>query len=301
MKPQIVLYVALLPGALLVAAPADAVIMAAMNLGEQRSYSWTASVTDDARTYEIAGKTARAGYTWVRLPMVEQIARRLGRAAEPDIEALFNGPENCVIRTDGQWVRVEDLPRRHPDWVEQNSWLSGHRSMILHHPGPGMGIGFNDPLDPFGNDPFASLLLLPPLPPEEEDRPYSNAQFALSHPHDELAVIVSSHATMNVRGKRAEGLLTDLGAQLLLVREGQDEIEPIVAAGRYELTVEDGVVTRYNLWLEGLLYVDRKRVHVRQSSQTTISGLGSTVVDVPADARRLLDGRRLLAGLEIRR
>jgi hypothetical protein len=293
---------ALLPGAVAFGTPADRAILAAMRLGEQQNYSWTTSVTDDARTYEVSGKTSKAGYTWVRLPMVKALAQRLGRDAEPDIEAVFRSNDHFVIRADGSWMMVEELPRRHPDWIDRDYWVVGHSTRVLH-PSLGSGIGFHDPLDPFahdpldpfGNDPFPPLLAVPVMAPGDEKRPYSNAQFGLSRPHDELAVIVSSHESMEVRGDTAAGVLTDLGAQLLLVREGQNNIQPVVAGGMFQMTIQNGIVTRYDLRLEGILYVDKKRVHVRQGSRTSINNIGSTYLNVPEDARRVLDGERLLA------
>jgi hypothetical protein len=37
-----------------------------------------------------------------------------------------------------------------------------------------------------------AMIVVPPSSASEERRPHSNAQFALSLPHDELSVIVSS-------------------------------------------------------------------------------------------------------------
>jgi hypothetical protein len=57
----------------------------------------------------------------------------------------------------------------------------------------------------------------------------------------------------------------DLGAQLLLVRDGQDHIKPLCAAGLFKLVIKNGIVTRYTLRLEGILLVDRK-IHVHRES-----------------------------------
>lgn len=130
-----------------------------------------------------------------------------------------------------------------------------------------------------------------PLSGPASRRGYSNAQFALSRPHEELAVIVSSHTELKVEGDRATGTLSDLGAQLLLVHAGQDGIEPVAAAGEFdELIIRGGIVTRYRLRLEGILLVGRKRIIVRQASDTVIKQVGSTSFEVPEEVRQKLEG-----------
>src|SRR5947208_10488439 len=92
-------------------ASSEAVVLAAMRLSDDSSYSWTSSVEDDARAYVIDGRTSRSGYTSVTLPMVEPIADRLGRDADSQIEALFNSTGKCVIRVGARWKTVGELPK----------------------------------------------------------------------------------------------------------------------------------------------------------------------------------------------
>lgn len=283
MKPLFTPLLAVTAAATLSGGPAEQAIIAAMKLAEQPSYSWNSTVIDDARSYEIEGKTVQAGFTWLRLPMVKSIARRLGREADCEIEAIFNRQNLVVIRTDRGWRTLRELPKERwsvPDDVELWPALPSARA--------GAGT-WPDPLA--APDPFS----LPPLvmhrfPREETDnRPYSNAQFALCHPHDELAVIVSSFIELKCDGGVISGTLSELGAQLLLVRDGLDEIKPLAAAGVFRLHVKDGIVVRYQLRLEGILQLERKRkVHVHQLSTTSIAGIGSTQFEVPADARQRL-------------
>jgi hypothetical protein len=42
------------------AAPTDLAIVAAMKLPDAPNYSWVSEISDDARTYEIVGKTDRS-------------------------------------------------------------------------------------------------------------------------------------------------------------------------------------------------------------------------------------------------
>ena len=263
--------------------PADRVILAAMRVGEMKNYSWTASVMDDARSYTIEGKTQKGGYTWARLPMVASLAQRLGRDADTDVEAIFKGASDSVIRTDQGWRRPRELPKHLREWHDHYVILPVTRS---HRPLWGVEDGNLE--DPWETTP---ILVAPPprYAEDEERRPYSNAQYGISHPHEELAVIVSSYTTLNISGDCATGTLTDLGAQLLLVREGQDHISPLCAAGMFKLYLKNGMVVRYQLRLEGILLVERKKVHVHQASNTTISNVGVTQFSVPDEARHRLE------------
>jgi hypothetical protein len=281
MKPFLILAIA---GALPVAAhadPADRVVVAAMTLSEQPNYTWHSVVTDDARTYDIDGKTDQSGFTWIRLPLVKSMAERLGRDAEPQVEAVFHGNTRFVVRTDRGWKTLQELPKRRRDFDDDVAFWPAPPSGRARSGGGSMG-GF-DPLDPF------PPVMVVSRPRDDDDRrPYSNAQFALSHPHEELAVIVSSYAALSVDGEIAMGTLTDLGAQLLLVREGQEQIQPVRAAGAFKLVVKNGSVTRYQLRLEGILVVDRRKVLVHQESSTELTQVGTTRVGLTDDLRRKL-------------
>jgi hypothetical protein len=258
---------------------ADRVTIAAMHLSEQPNYSWSVAVSDDVREYTIEGKTELGGYTWKRLPMVKSVAQKLGRTAEPDVEAYFRSESEFVLRAEGGWRTWSELPKRHPDWRDgMDSWSISPRSSpwgsaaIVHH-------------DPFDS---TRVIIFQPAPVSADQPRYSNAQFAMSRPHEELAVIVSSCTHLEVDGNEAVGVLSDLGAQLLLVRDGQTHLNPIRAGGAFRLLMRDGVVTRYQLHLEGVLFVDRERVHVHQRSTTEIRAVGETRLDVPDEVRRKL-------------
>ncbi len=266
------------------AGPVDDAIIAAMSLSENPDYSWRSSVTDDVRTYEIEGKTVPAGWTWQRQPMPDTIARRLGRGASYELEAIFKDTHTYVIRTDDGWRQLEELPKRHPDWHGGVEWIYVTQPL---GPTPDM------PADAWQYASFGlpQTIAIPVIrQQQEEGRAYSNAQFALALPHRELEVIVSSCSSFESDGTTAHGTLTDFGAQLLLVHEGHEYIQPVTAAGRFTLWIQDGVVARYKIELEGILEVDGKQVFVRQSSNTTVSKLGETSFYIPGDAlRRLLD------------
>jgi hypothetical protein len=129
----------------------------------------------------------------------------------------------------------------------------------------------------------------PTVVAERGDRRYSNLQLGISHPHEDLGVIVGSHVALSVEGDTVAGSLSDLGAQLLLVRDGQDSIEPIHAAGTFRIWLRNGIVARYQVRLEGVLNVQvpsgRRRVEVRQVTDTTLKDVGTTAFEVPEPAR----------------
>lgn len=265
--------------------PVDLAIVAAMRLSEQPSYSWRSTVSDDARVYDLEGKKDQSGYTWMRLPMVKEFARRLGRDAGTELEAVFRSGTLYVVRTERGWQTIHELPRRTWDWSDDfDPWVAPTATRA------NLGAAALAGLDPWGHASLPPMVLSPaPAADEEHDRPYCNAQFGLSEPHAELAVIVGSFTAMTVEGNVASGTLSDLGAQLLLVREAQDHLQPLVAAGVFKLYLQGGVVTRYDLRLEGILQVDRRRVRVRQQSTTHLSRIGATTVEVPDEARRKLE------------
>lgn len=263
--------------------PTERAVLAAMKLSEQPNYSWLCTVVDDARSYEIEGKTQLNGPTWVRLPMVLSIARRLGRWAGEDVEAIFRGNDACVILTGRGWEGFRELPKRNANWDEVDEarfgmfWRNGPRVTAP------VGVSAIDP-----SSTLAHLLAAAPADDRDDAPPYSNAQFGISRPHEELGVIVSCQTSLQVDGDMVAGTLSDTGAQLLLVRDGQEDIKPLAAAGTFRLQILNGTVVRYALKLEGLLEVGGRRVHVHQISSTVVTNVGTTKVDAPRDARRKL-------------
>lgn len=246
----------------------DAVIVAAMRLSEEPNYRWTTSVVDDARTYEIHGQTTSSGFTRVKMPMVSSVRRRLGRSVtDTEIEAIFKGNVKCVLATEEGWLTPDELP-----------------PPVERPPADGLPTGVLAGI--LGTTP-------PPRPVKKEPDSYSNLQLGISPPHEELGVIVTSHLEMTVNGDTATGVLNNVGAQLLLVRDGQREISPLEATGSFKLWLRDGVVTRYQLQLDGVLSIatpaGRKQIRVRQNTDTSIKAIGTTVVDVPLEARQKLD------------
>jgi hypothetical protein len=263
------------------AGPVEDAIAAAMALSEQPNYSWTATVADDAQSYQIEGKSRAGIWNWVRQPMVRSVAQRMGREAVPDLEAVFKGTTDGVVRTGRGWQRLRELAWLEPvlddDPPPLDEVFPGIRSSrmlgmnIVEMPSPG---------------PQARRLAA------EAPQLYTNAQFGVSPPHQELAIIVSSYTDLKVEGDVATGTLDEAGARLLLVRDGQAHVAPLAAGGVFKLSLLQGQVVSYLLELEGLLELsepDRNgRVLVHQKSNTVLRDVGTTNFEIPPEALKKL-------------
>lgn len=257
--------------------PVEDAIVASVRLSNEANYSWTSTIVDDARTYDIQGQTDRSGFTRARMPIINSVRRKMGRSVtDTQIETIFRGNVACVLLTDAGWQRPDELPE--PE--DQTTSPIGR---------PAIAIG-TSPTSGIQTHSLPSSHVPAPRA-EEKPRPYSNLQLAISLPHEELGVIVSSHQTFHVEGDTVTGNLTDLGAQLLLVRDGQPDITPIRAAGSFTLWLRNGIVSHYHLKLEGILEVKTGRsrnptqILVQQSATTQIRKVGTTQVDIPDEAR----------------
>lgn len=258
------------------AGPAEDAVVAAVRLSEVPSYSWLTTVSDDARTYEIEGRTVRGGYTRVKMPVVNTLRRRLGNLADPQVELIFRGNVACVLRTDEGWFLQHELPEEHDPFEEPRHVPPPPGGMVTARPNTGAPLigGLGKQRNRRG--------------PDAEPRSYSNLQLAISHPHEDLGVIVGSHATFEADGDTVAGDLTPVGAQLLLVRDGQSHITPIRASGSFRLWLRGGHVVRYSLKLEGTLSIEsprgRTHVNVQQTSTTVVRDIGTTKFEVPPEA-----------------
>ncbi len=271
---------------LTLAGPVEDAIQAAVRLSEHANYSWVTTIADDARTYDIRGQTQRGGYSRIKMPVINSVRRQLGRSVtDTQIEFFFRGNVACVVETERGWRRPDELPL--PELVDAGT--SGGNDVISLPTGSG-------PVPADGSILRGSVVRLPkPRPPADKTpRAYSNLQLAITHPHEDLGVIVGSHATFTVEGDIVTGALTELGAQLLLVRDGQAYVTPLQAAGVFKLWIREGLVTKFQVRLEGILDVHlpngRRRIRVNQVSDTVVREVGTTQFDVPEQAREKLGG-----------
>ena len=262
------------------AGPAEAAIVAIMKLSDAPSYSWVATVADDARTYDIFGKTIRGGFTEVKMPVINSVRRKLGRSAtDTQIALIFRGNVECVIKTDDGWRKPSELPM-----------LAWNQSRPMRTGTPARASVFGIPR----GSSQGSMSRLPATATRDidVDRGYSNLQLGISHPHEELGVIVGSHEGLQVEDDVVTGSLSALGAQLLLVRDGQKYIEPLAARGTFKIWLRDGTVTKYQVTLEGTLNIHlqsgRRKVQVHQVTDTVLRDVGTTAFEVPAQAREKL-------------
>jgi hypothetical protein len=283
MKRQVLLLITLLGSINAHAESIEEAIVAAMKLSEENSYSWHCSVFDDAQSYEIEGKTFN-GYTWQRQPMPKSIGKRLGRGAGHRLEAIFKDAHQYVIATENGWKTLGELPKQHDDW-QDGYWIYVTTPLSRSADMPADESQYN----PFG---LPQAIYMPVISDDDGDhRVYTNAQFALSLPHQELALIVSCHTSLDVTGNVAVGSLSDIGAQLLLVHDGHEYIRPVIATGRFKLWLSGGAVVRYIVELAGIVLVERKPVYVRQNSTTVLKDVATTTFDLPSDAHRRLASR----------
>jgi hypothetical protein len=221
------------------------------------------------------GRTIRGGFTLVKMPVVNTVRRRLGRSVtDTQIDLIFRGNVDCVIDTDRGWKKPADLSLPEEE-IDEDASVSAGSSI------PGIG-SMNGGV----------TLPQPRKRPSPEERHYSNLQLAICHPHEELGVIVSSHHEFKVEGDIVTGTLTDLGAQLLLVHDGQKDITPVAAAGTFKLWLRDGMVAKYQVRLEGVLDIatpkGRRKIEVHQTVETILKDIGTTSFEVPDSARKQL-------------
>jgi hypothetical protein len=257
------------------ASPIDDAIVAAMKLSEAPNYSWSCAIVDDAKSYDIDGKWAD-GFAWQRQPMPKTVGERIGRDAGYDLEAIFHGPLEYVVRTGQGWRTLAELPKRDPFCEENNNWIYTSAPLLRT---ADMPADVNDLS--FGLPP---AIWVPIVRDRDDTHVYSNAQFALALPHRELAIVVSSYDAFKVDGNTATGSLTDVGAQLLLVHQGHEYIRPVVAGGRFKLWFTNGLVTKYTIDLAGVVVFEEKPIYVRQTATTVVKDVGTTGFYIPPDA-----------------
>ena len=254
------------------AGSSERAIIAAMHLSEQPNYSWLSLVEEKSGSYEIEGKTTTAGITWVRIPMLTAIARKLGREADTQLEVYFDARRLGVVRIGEAWHLPSEIADQRENNERPRTMFRGSAAGRFGIPG-GQSIGAAAPF----------------LESKQASRPMTGQLFAVPHPHQELAILVSSHSHLTADGDVVTGALTEMGAALLLVREGQSDVEPLTTAGTFKLWLKNGVVTKYQLKLEGQLLVGHlKRVNVQLSSTTLLKDVGTTRLEVPAEAREKL-------------
>jgi hypothetical protein len=267
---RLVVLFALIGGAgRLAAGPVEDGIVAAMNLSERPNYSWLSVVDDDARSYEIKGQTSREGFTRIRMPVINAIRRRLGRETTDNVvDAIYHGNVDCVFATDNGWKRLAELP---PPPEPKTPLL---------RPGGVRGLGLVGVMEPKP----------PKVDEENETQPFSNLQPGITHPHEEIGVLISSGTNWRAEGDSLSGSLNELGVQLMLVRDGHPEITPEGGKGSFTIWIRDGLVYRYKVRLSGVLAIKTakgiRRVSVKQNTTTLIQNVGSTQVNVPEEVRQ---------------
>jgi hypothetical protein len=268
------------------AGPIEDAIVAAMRLAEEPNYSWSSTISDDVLTYDLHGQTHVGGFTRVTMPLGDELRRQLGRSVlDSQLQLIFRGNVRCVIATEEGWKTADELP-----WSSNRDYDDFSTFAI---PSAALGRGHPGGMSALGGTAGRGSLIRPKPGLRRQGRPshlYSSLRLAVSHPHEDLAVIVSCHDDLQVDGDVVTGTLNDLGSQLLLVRDGQDDVEPLHASGTFKLWIRGGLVTKYQVRMEGVLEVRRQRVEVHQTTTTVVTAVGTTEFDVPDEVRSKLGG-----------
>lgn len=256
------------------AGPNNQAVIAAMKLSERPNYSWHTTIEVGSGSHVIDGKTNPHGYTWVQMPMNSALARRLDREGEHALEAYFYGKNASVVRAGNGWRTLAELPAsRERSEARKTPLVRGSA-----HTGT---FGASTP-PPGAMPPFV-------LNDKPNPRAYSSVRFGVTHPHEELAIIVSCATTFEADATIVTGVLSDTGAALLLVRDEQTDVSPLAAAGEFKLWLRNGCVVKYHLKLEGLLAINRRKVSAHVYSTTVLHDIGSTRVTVPDEVRAKLE------------
>lgn len=245
------------------AGPVETAIVAAMKVSEARNYRWVSTVQDDARFYPVEGRTEIGGYTWISMPVVASLRRKLGAGNSDPLTAIYKGAKACVIQTPNGWKTPAELAEGAPPAPAQPPRRQSP---------PGQNGGLRVPNNPIR---------------------YSNLQQTLSHPHEEIDVIIGSHAEITAQSDgTVTGTLSEIGAKLLLVHPEQDEITPLRASGTFTLWIKGSTLVKYEVNLAGAIAVgaaaNRREVTINQNVITELHDLNTTKFEVPEEARRKL-------------
>lgn len=270
------------------AAPLDTAIVNAMKLTEAKSYAWTTTVDDDARSYTIDGRTIRASdLSLVSMPLAASLRRHLPTGtANSDNQAsiAFLGAEKYAVQTAAGWKTADEITalpapdRRGP--TDRGSFGGGGFGG-----GGGAGGGMRGSRGKRGSGGG--------LGGEEGDGragvAYSNLQTTLSRPHEEIAIIVVGHTQPKVEGSVLSGTLTETAAKLLLVHPGQREVTPVEAHGTFRFIYSASALTKYEVKLEGRIAVQtnygRREIVVHQTAVTELRAVDTATFDLPAEAK----------------
>jgi hypothetical protein len=258
------------------ASSVDFVIIQAMRLAEAPNYSWITMVSDNVATFTMEGRTEPTGFTWVKMPMMRAVARRLQQSNGGYLEAIFLGRDTFVLRIADVWVAMHALPWAMPDPDIDTFALARGR------PGGRMGT-LGAPLPTRGRSRSVQAL------DDEDLRLPGNVHLGLTPPHEEIGVIVSSFVELRINADVVTGTLSELGAALLLIRDRQVDVTPVSAQGSFRLWFKDGQVAQYQLRLDGILAIGRKASTVSTLTTTMIKLIGTTTIEIPDEARALLE------------
>lgn len=254
----------------------DDVIIQSMRLAAVPNYHWITTLSDEVATFTFEGRTQPNGYTWVRMPMTRSVAQRLRQLRSGHLEAVFLGHDSFVLRMADSWVAKDALPWAKPKPTVDTFALARGR------PAGRMGtLGAPVPASA-GPRSLASF-------DDDDLRLPGDIHLGLMPPHEELGIIVSSFVDLQIGDGVATGTLSELGATLLLIRDGHVDVSLVSAQGFFRLWFKDGQVAQYQLRLDGVLAFGRKTSRVSTLTTTIIKQAGSAPLDIPEEVRAMLE------------
>lgn len=251
--------------------PIDDIIVQTMRLSEAPNYSWITTTSDDTANYTLEGRTETAGATWLRIPSPPALAAALDLPDAPYLEALYTSRSTFLLRSAYGWISNDEVV-----WGDPPPTIDPF-ALARGHPGGRMGtLGAPLPSRPAGRSSGGA---------DRTVRLPGDIHLGLTPPHEELGIIVSSFTELQVQPDFAAGTLSDLGAALLLLRDGQTDTALHSAGGTFRLWFKDGRLIRYQLRLGGVVAQGRKTTQRRILATTIIKDVGTTRLGVPEMAR----------------
>jgi hypothetical protein len=118
--------------------------------------------------------------------------------------------------------------------------------------------------------------------------------FVITFPHEEVAILVANYTTLKTGADGSiQGELSETGAKLLLLPAGPTDVTVRHAVGVFKLWMQDGRLAKYEIALRGNIArvgdSEKEERGIAQTITTTLKNVGTTMVEVPEEARRRLE------------
>lgn len=286
MKPLVPIFCLLILSTVGVRAdPADDAIVAGMKLSASPNYSWTTTIDRGSQTAVMRGQTNSSGYSMVTFVGFSSSSTSSGSGNE--IPAVFLGDSKYVVQTDAGWTTPDNLPAASSSSSSSGNGTGSGRMRGGSSGGLSGGGGGGTGLSTgrrsrnsrnSNSDPDTGGLLRLPA--------------GINLPHEELGIIVANYTNLHSDGSVADGTLTEIGVDLLLVPPGSNDTPPEEGKGTFRLWIKDGMVTKYEVKLSGKTAPGGRTVSGGFAETITVEfkNVGTTTFEVPDAAKHRLGG-----------